>query len=214
MSGLRERKRRRTRETIASAALRLFRESGFDGVSVADIAAEAEISKPTLFAYFPTKEDLVIHQFADDNGPAEIVRARPDGVSALSALERSFLDRLAEQDPLTGLNDSPDAITCHTLLYSTPALLARLATYLLAKEQELVEELQASCGIEDEFTARLVAAQIFGAQRILGFHNAREIRAGRSADETYPDAVARAEAAYRVLRDGLSSVLGQSAGHS
>ena len=207
MSGLRELKRRRTREAIASAALRLFRESGFDGVSVADIAAEAEISKPTLFAYFPTKEDLVIHQFADDNGPAEIVRARPPETSALSALERSFLDRLAARDPLTGLNDSPDAITCHTLLYSTPALLARLATYLLEKEQQLVDELRASCGVSDEFTARLAAAQIFGAQRILGFHNAREIRGGRSADETYPDAVARAEAAYRMLREGLSSLL-------
>ncbi len=207
MPGLRELKRRRTREAIASAALRLFRESGFDGVSVADIAAEAEISKPTLFAYFPTKEDLVIHQFVDENGPAEIVRARPAEVSALSALERSFLDRLAARDPLTGLNDSPDAITCHTLLYSTPALLARLATYLLEKEQELVDELRASCGIPDEFTARLVAAQIFGTQRILGFHNAREIRGGRSADETYPDAVARAEAAYRMLREGLASVL-------
>lgn len=207
MPGLRELKRRRTREAIASAALRLFRESGFDGVSVADIAAEAEISKPTLFAYFPTKEDLVIHQFVDENGPAEIVRARPAEVSALSALERSFLDRLAARDPLTGLNDSPDAITCHTLLYSTPALLARLATYLLEKEQELVDELRASCGVPDEFTARLVAAQIFGTQRILGFHNAREIRGGRSADETYPDAVARAEAAYRMLREGLASVL-------
>ncbi|EFL12083.1 MULTISPECIES: TetR/AcrR family transcriptional regulator [Actinomycetes] len=206
MSGLRERKRHRTRETIASAALRLFREAGFDGVSVADIAAAAEISKPTLFAYFPTKEDLVIHQFVDDNGPAEVVRARADGVSALSALERSFLDRLAERDPLTGLNDSPDTITCHTLLYSTPALLARLATYRLEKEQDLVDELQSSCGIEDEFTARLAAAQIFGAQRILGFHNAREIRGGRSADETYPDAVARAKSAYRMLREGLSSL--------
>ncbi|WP_409461881.1 TetR/AcrR family transcriptional regulator [Amycolatopsis sp. GA6-003] len=207
MSGLRERKRRRTRETIASAALRLFRESGFDGVSVADIAAAAEISKPTLFAYFPTKEDLVIHQFMDDNGPAEIVRTRPAGMSALSALEESFLNRLAERDPLTGLNDSADAITCHTLLYSTPALLARLATYLLEKEQDLVDELQASCGVRDEFTARLAASQVFGAQRILGFHNAREIHGGRSADETYPDAVARAKAAYRMLREGLSSVL-------
>ncbi|WP_198545229.1 MULTISPECIES: hypothetical protein [Amycolatopsis] len=86
-------------------------------------------------------------------------------------------------------------------------MLARLATYLLEKEQQLVEELQASCGVSDEFTARLVAAQVLGAQRILGFHHAREIRGGRSADETHPEAVARAGAAYRMLREGLSSVL-------
>src|SRR5690606_3736169 len=63
--GLRERKKQRTREAILKAAFAMFAESGFDRVHVADIAAAAEVSKPTLFAYFPTKEDLVLHRFSE-----------------------------------------------------------------------------------------------------------------------------------------------------
>ncbi|MGY2062119.1 helix-turn-helix domain-containing protein, partial [Nocardia gipuzkoensis] len=84
--GLRERKKRRTREAILDAAFAMFEESGFDRVSVADIAAAAEVSKPTLFAYFPTKEDLVLRRFlVSDKGPANIVRERQAGTSALQA---------------------------------------------------------------------------------------------------------------------------------
>ncbi|WP_329409506.1 TetR/AcrR family transcriptional regulator [Nocardia vinacea] len=63
--GLRERKKRHTRAAISDAAIRLFLADGFDAVSVVDIAATAEVSKRTLFKYFPSKEDLVVHRFAD-----------------------------------------------------------------------------------------------------------------------------------------------------
>lgn len=198
--GLRERKKRQTREAIAAAAFALFRERGFDGVSVADIAAAAEVSKPTLFAYFPTKEDLVLHRFVDgSDGPALVVRERPAGTSALHALRTYFLDLLARRDLLSGLNDTPTGVTFHALLYTTPSLLPRLTSYLIDRERKLAEELLATGEQPDEFTARLVAAQVFGAQRILAEYNAAEIRAGRGADEVYPAAVARAETAFDML---------------
>jgi AcrR family transcriptional regulator len=204
--GLRERKKRRTREAIMEAAFALFQESGFDHVSVADVAAAAEVSKPTLFAYFPAKEDLVLRRFINyEKGPAHIVRDRPAGVPALRALRQNFLDQLARRDPLTGLNDSPQAITFHNLLYSTPALMTRLTGYMLDQEQELATELLGSGALTDEFTAHIVAAQVFGTQRILSYYNAQEIRQGRSADESYPAALARAETAFDLLENGLAA---------
>ena len=207
--GLRDRKKRRTREAIIDAAFALFRESGFDAVSVVDIAAAAEVSKPTLFAYFPTKEDIVLRRFVDERGsPALIVRERPTGVSALRALRQGYLDRLARRDAPTGLNDSPSAITFHELLYSTPSLMARLSGYMIDRERELADELVATGAVSDGFTAHLAAAQVFGTQRILTYRNAQEIRSGRSADDAYPDAVIRAETAFDILEDGLASRVG------
>src|ERR1700748_497169 len=90
-TGLRARKKARTHDAIADAAISLFLAHGFDQVSVNDIAAAAEVSKPTLFRYFPTKEDLVLHRVADHNGEAaRVVRARQPGVSPVAALHRHF----------------------------------------------------------------------------------------------------------------------------
>ncbi|TCP45807.1 TetR family transcriptional regulator [Tamaricihabitans halophyticus] len=189
------------------AAYTLFQHSGFDRVSVAEIAAAAEVSKPTLFAYFPTKEDLVLRRFIDERkSPAWVLRERQSDVPTLTALRQFHLDRLADRDPLTGLNDTPAAITFHRLCNSTPALLARLTVDMLDLEHELAGELLTSGGLTDGFSARLVASQVFSAQWVLSDYNANEIRFGRSADETYPGAVRRTEEAFDALQSGLAAM--------
>jgi TetR/AcrR family transcriptional repressor of mexJK operon len=49
---------RRKRQIITDAALRVFLRRGFAGASVDEIAAEAHVSKPTIYAYFSSKEEL------------------------------------------------------------------------------------------------------------------------------------------------------------
>jgi AcrR family transcriptional regulator len=84
--GLRERKKQRMRESIREAALRLFMERGFDHVTVAEVAREADVSEATVFNYFPTKEDLVYARMeAFEEELLDAVRRRPVGQSALEA---------------------------------------------------------------------------------------------------------------------------------
>lgn len=57
--GLRARKKHECRKRIAAEAERLFRERGYRHVRMIDIAQAAEVSEPTLYNYFPTKEHLI-----------------------------------------------------------------------------------------------------------------------------------------------------------
>ena len=64
-SGLRERKKRKTRDSIQRTALRLFEQQGYGETTIEQIAAAAEISPSTFFNYFPTKEDVVLYDAYD-----------------------------------------------------------------------------------------------------------------------------------------------------
>ncbi|MFJ3899993.1 TetR/AcrR family transcriptional regulator [Streptomyces sp. NPDC090025] len=201
MSGLRELKKERTRQLLSEVAIGLFLEKGFESVSVAEIAAAAEVSKPTLFRYFPAKEDLALHRFADhEDEPARVVNAAlADGVPPLTALRDHVLAGLERRDPVTGLNDDPRILAFLRLLYGTPALVARMAAYQSRSE----ELLAAALGGPDPLAARLAAAQIVAVQRVLAHENVRRIMAGERAAARLPGAVAAAREAFRGLERGL-----------
>ena len=199
-AGLRARKRERTRDAIADAAISLFLAHGFDQVPVADIAARAEVSKPTLFRYFPAKEDLVLHRIADHNGEAaRVVRARPPGVSPLAALHRHFLDGLDRRDPVTGLNDHPEVLAFHEMVFTTPSLAGRLNQYTLDDEEAL------AAALGGDITARLLAAQVLVVRRVLARANWQKLAAGRTADAVHSEAVADADRAFDLLENGTGA---------
>ncbi|MEU0412293.1 TetR family transcriptional regulator [Streptomyces griseorubiginosus] len=195
--GLRERKKRQTYETVSEIAIRLFLEKGFDAVSVAEVAAAAGISKPTLFRYFPAKEDLVLHRIADHEDEAARV-VDGSGERPLAALRRHFLDGLEREDPATGLNDHPQVLAFHRLLYGTPALVARAHGHLERQEAALADVLGG------DLDARLAAGQIIAVRRILALENWRRIAGGESVEDVRGDAVAAAERAFGVLAGGLT----------
>src|SRR2546423_7265949 len=123
--GLRERKKQQTRQVIAAAARRLFAERGFDRVTVAEVAAAAEVSEATVFNYFPTKEDLFYSGLeAFEEELLRAVRDRKSGESILAAFARFVLEPrglLAAKDPQA--TDRLAAIT--RVISESPALLAR-----------------------------------------------------------------------------------------
>ncbi|MEV4070045.1 TetR/AcrR family transcriptional regulator [Nonomuraea fuscirosea] len=198
MTGLRELQRRRVHEAISAAAIRLFLERGFDAVPVTEIAAAAGVSKPTLFKYFPSKEDLVLHRIADHLGEsARVVREREPGRSPLEALRRHFLDRLAAHDPVTGLNDHPEVVAYHRLVFSTaPSLLARLHQHMARDEEALAEALTAT---HDDLTATLLAGQVMATQRVLARRNWSMLAEGRPMAEVEREAVRAAGRAFAML---------------
>jgi AcrR family transcriptional regulator len=61
--GIRARAKKRIRDEIVKAGLRLFRKYGYDAVSTLEIAADAGITQRTLFRYFPQKAQIL---YTDD----------------------------------------------------------------------------------------------------------------------------------------------------
>lgn len=96
-SGLRERKKAKTRDAIQRHALRLFHEQGYSATTVDQIAAAAEISSSTFFRYFPTKEATVLY---DPFDPVLIAAAlaQPAELSPTAAL-RATADTIREHVP-------------------------------------------------------------------------------------------------------------------
>jgi AcrR family transcriptional regulator len=196
--GLRERKKQRMYETVSETAIRLFLEKGYDAVSVAEIAAAAEISKPTLFRYFPTKEDLVFHRIADhEDEAARVVAEASDDVPPLVALRRDFLHGIERADPITGLSDHPAVLAFYDLLYGTPALVARMYAHLERSEEALADALGG------DLDARLAAGQIVAVRRVLAQENWRRVTGGEDVGVVRVDAVAAAERAFDRLAAGL-----------
>lgn len=93
-TGLRERKKRQTRDTLLAVANKMFEARGYENVTVAEIADAANISVKTLFTYFRSKEDLAFggeHVLRDQL--VDAVRSRPAGTTAVQAVA-ALLDRL------------------------------------------------------------------------------------------------------------------------
>jgi len=201
--GLRERKKRHTRAAIADTAIGLFLADGFDAVSVVHIAAAADVSKRTLFKYFPTKEDLVVHRFADHiDEAARVVRDRKPEETPLAALRTQFLAGLDDHEPSTGLCDLPEVLGCYQLVLNTPTLAARLAQFLTSGEVALAEALEPQA----ELDARLAASAITAVRRNLCEANWRELVAGSSAVQRHPTAVIEAERAFDLLASGFGEL--------
>jgi AcrR family transcriptional regulator len=93
--GLRERKKQKTRETIIQVALELFSEQGYEKTTIAEIADAAEVSPRTIFAYFPSKEDILFSDLVQvQERLAKALRERAEGATTLDALREFIFESL------------------------------------------------------------------------------------------------------------------------
>jgi AcrR family transcriptional regulator len=96
--GLRERKKQQTRDRIAREALKLFAERGYDETTLAEIADAADVAPRTIFAYFQSKEDIVLCKestFLDTLKTK--LDERPPDTTTVDAL-RAFLSTIEPPD--------------------------------------------------------------------------------------------------------------------
>lgn len=154
MSQLRERKKERTREAIQREALRLIASQGYAATTCEQIAEAAEVSPATLFRYFPTKEDLVLHDVYDPMIAAG-VRARPARESPLTAVRRAVGTAL---DSVLG-TDLEQVRQRTALILSVPALRARSHEQRDSLVHHLSAALAARAGADqDDVHVRVQAA--------------------------------------------------------
>jgi AcrR family transcriptional regulator len=94
--------RQERRHKILNAAAELFGAQPYDSVQMRDVAARAEVGKPTLYRYFPSKEELFLEVFKSglDRLEAEIgqiLAAKDEPRKSLERLLHALLDALGGQ---------------------------------------------------------------------------------------------------------------------
>ncbi|WP_040775135.1 TetR family transcriptional regulator [Nocardia pneumoniae] len=199
--GLRARKKQQTRDNISHHATLLFLEHGFDKVTIADVAAAAQVAKMTVTNYFPRKEDLALdlHDVFVDQ-LARTVREREHGESALTALRRAYLDAVARHDPVVGFSGPEFA----RMITDSPALVARLREFHDEREQALATALadETSCAAT-EITPRVVAALLGGVHRVLFDETLRRTLDGQSNDDIATALTAYIGTAFDTLEQAI-----------
>jgi AcrR family transcriptional regulator len=159
--GLRELKKRRTRETIVRVALDLFTERGFQATTLVDIAGAADIAPSTLHAYFPSKDDIVFSNFSETLETAKRrVLDRPRSESTIEALE----DWIATELPNRADPDSEAVRRRRAIIDTDEGLLIEERVRLALLEDILA----AAFAIDLEEDANDLRARLMGAIAVSG----------------------------------------------
>jgi AcrR family transcriptional regulator len=204
--GLRERKKERTRREITETARRLFGERGFEAVTVAEVAAAAEVSEATVFNYFPSKEDLFYGGLeAFEEALLDAIRGRPPGESALTAFGRFITEPrglLAAKDP-----EAIDRLAATTrVIEESPSLLAREEKILAGFVDSLAELLREDTGAKpEELEPWVLANAMMGVHRALIRFSRREVLAGTRNPQLSRRVRAQAKRSLASLGRGLDS---------
>jgi AcrR family transcriptional regulator len=168
-SSLRERKRERTRQAIVDAAVDLFQRRGYEGTTIADIAAAAEIGTRTFFSYFATKEDVLFPE-SDARIAATVaaIGARKPGDGPADVLLRALREVNETDTEMAG----PTAALRMQLARTVPAVRGKALQVQLDAQLEIARHLQAA--FPDQLDAVQAAAlvgafvgAVTGALRIL-----------------------------------------------
>lgn len=192
-AGLRERKKRRTRDALLRAALLLFISQGYERTTVDEITDTVQVSQRTFFRYFANKEEVVfaVQDLVESHFLAEL-RARPAAEGPLEALRGAVLatwdtveEALSEAVPVDLY------MRGYRLIESTPALLAVHLRRSAELEERLSRLIAAREGLDVDADPRprVAVAAFCGVMRVTG-------RLWGQGEDTSVDAIRRLTEAY------------------
>jgi AcrR family transcriptional regulator len=191
--GLRERKKQRTRETIARVAVDLFAERGYHATTLADIAEAADVSTRTIFGYFASKEDILFCDFPELKAAlAGALTERPEGKDTLETV-RDFVLSAAHLEKGTLHGRRAAIIEADETLRSHKR--ARLAEIEDLVSSAIAKDLGADA---DDMRPRLVAASLIAALEALDDRSDRAV--------TMEDAAMVVDPVIAFLRGGLEAL--------
>ncbi|GAA2714721.1 TetR family transcriptional regulator [Streptomyces luteosporeus] len=166
--GLRERKKRRTRDALIRSALELIARQGYERTTVDEIAAAADVSQRTFFRYFAGKEEVALSvQRMVEEHFFEAVCARPAAESPLTALRTAVL---ASWDTIDQAIASVVPLELHVATFrtvqETPQLLAAQLRMSAELEDRLTAEIARREGMPaDDPRPRIIVAAFGGVMR-------------------------------------------------
>jgi AcrR family transcriptional regulator len=204
--GLRERKRRITRQLISDAATVMFAARGFDNVRVSEVADRVGVSEKTIYNYFPTKESLVLD--TADEAIEELARAlreRRRDESLTEAVVRAIKADMGRFD------QAPDELIAFTpafadMVDSNPSLRAAWLGIHDRLAQVAREELAAGAEVDPRDPEPMVAGHaLAGLARVAFQSRVHHIEAGLRGPELREAVVADLDRAARLLETGLWS---------
>ncbi|MFI6056692.1 TetR/AcrR family transcriptional regulator [Streptomyces sp. NPDC051286] len=171
-TGLRERKKRRTRDALLHAALDLFTTQGYDATTVDEIVDAVEVSQRTFFRHFASKEETVfaVQEMLESRFLSEL-RQRPAAEAPFEAMRNAVLctwnstGETIEETVTAELH-----VRTYRMIESTPCLLATHLRRSFDLETEIAEVIAGREGLDirTDPRPRVAVAAFCGVMRVTG----------------------------------------------
>lgn len=157
--GLRERKKARTRDAIAAAAVDLFESKGYDATTVDEIAKAADVSPRTFFRYFDSKVEVIMGRKGldgEDDDLAVRLGTRPPDEGPVEATRQVLREEL-----VGALTADPLLVRQIRIMLGTPSLQAIAREHFNEHHDDMAADFAARMGVEEgDYRAHIVASAV------------------------------------------------------
>jgi AcrR family transcriptional regulator len=214
--GLRERKKRETRQRLTDTATEMFLARGFDAVRVVEIADACGVSEKTVFNYFPSKEALLLDHPDTTMAALRTALADPDRTPTESALRvlgdelGALTAWLAAQPDLAVAGDRMRRF--RALIDSTPALRAYQRDQTEALVDATARALADRAGFaKDDPEPRIAAIALIGLWQVQFGALRKHLDGTRTPARTRQAVTAEVRRAARLIDNGLATFRAKTA---